>query len=143
MVINWRDEQRNREARTGVSTSRKSQMMEPDNCNHPSTITVADCWVEERNDAGMNCYECEKCGILLEKHPSCDVHYDSQDKMKTIITMRVVFDKEEEADTLLEALTDLDNDGLFPTGADIRTEYDYQWASDSDKYIDVEETANA
>ena len=63
--------------------------------------------------------------------------------MKTIITMRVVFDKEEEADTLVEALTDLDNDGLFPTGADIRTEYDYQWASDSDKYIDVEETANA
>jgi len=63
--------------------------------------------------------------------------------MKTIITMRVVFDKEEEADTLLEALTDLDNDGLFPTGADIRTEYDYQWASDSDKYIDVEEIANA
>ena len=63
--------------------------------------------------------------------------------MKTIITMRVVFDKEEEADTLLEALTDLDNDGLVPTGADIRTEYDYQWASDSDKYIDVEETANA
>ena len=77
MVINWRDEQRNREARTGVSTSRKSQMMEPDNCNHPSTITVADCWVEERNDAGMNCYECEECGILIEKHPSCDVHYDS------------------------------------------------------------------
>ena len=63
--------------------------------------------------------------------------------MKTIVTMRVVFDKEEEADTLIEALTDLDNDGLFPTGADIRTEYDYQWASDSDKYIDVEETANA
>jgi hypothetical protein len=63
--------------------------------------------------------------------------------MKTIVTMRVVFDKEVEADTLLEALTDLDNDGLFPTGADIRTEYDYQWASDSDKYIDVEETTNA
>ena len=63
--------------------------------------------------------------------------------MKTIVTMRVVFDKESEADTLLEALTDLDNDGLFPTGADIRTDYDYQWASDSDKYIDVEETTNA
>ena len=63
--------------------------------------------------------------------------------MKTIVTMRVVFDKEEEADTLVEALTDLDNDGLFPTGADIRTAYDYQWASDSDKYIDVEETTNA
>ena len=54
------------------------------NCNHPSTITVADCWIEERNDAGMNCYECEECGILLEKHPSCDVHYDCQDNMKTI-----------------------------------------------------------
>ena len=63
--------------------------------------------------------------------------------MKTIITMRVVFDKEEEADTLVEALTDLDNDGLSPPGADIKREYDYQWASDSDKYIDVEETANA
>ena len=47
-------------------------------CNHPTTITIADCWTEERNDAGMNCYECEKCGILLEKHPSCDVHYDNQ-----------------------------------------------------------------
>ena len=44
------------------------------NCNHPTTITVADCWTEERNDAGMNCYECEKCATLLEKHPSCDVH---------------------------------------------------------------------
>jgi len=84
MVLNWGDEQRNREARTGVSTSRKSQMMKSDNCNHetdsasyPSTITVADCWTEERNDAGINCYECEECGTLLEKHPSCDVHYDS------------------------------------------------------------------
>jgi len=45
--------------------------------------------------------------------------------MKTIITMQVVFDNEEEADTLVEALTDLDNDGLFPTGADIKREYDY------------------
>ena len=57
--------------------------------------------------------------------------------MKTIITMQVVFDTEEEADTLVEALTDLDNDGLFPTGADIKRSYDYQWAIDSDKYIDV------
>jgi hypothetical protein len=63
--------------------------------------------------------------------------------MKTIITMQVVFDTEEEADTLVEALTDLDNDGLFPTGADIKRSYDYQWASDSDKYIDVKETTNA
>ena len=45
--------------------------------------------------------------------------------MKTIVTMQVVFDKEEEAGTLLEALDDLDSDGLFPTGADIRTEFDY------------------
>ena len=57
--------------------------------------------------------------------------------MKTIITMQVVFDTEEEADTLVEALTDLDNDGLFPMGADIKRSYDYQWASVSDKYIDV------
>ena len=63
--------------------------------------------------------------------------------MKTIITMKVVFDKESQADTLVEALADLDDDGLFPTGADIKRSYDYQWASDSDKYIDVEETANA
>jgi len=63
--------------------------------------------------------------------------------MKTIITMQVVFDNEEEADTLVEALTDLDDAGLFPTGADIKRSYDYQWASDSDKYIDVEEITNA
>ena len=63
--------------------------------------------------------------------------------MKTIITMKVVFDKESQADTLVEALADLDDDGLFPTGADIKRSYDYQWASDSDKYIDVEETTNA
>jgi len=63
--------------------------------------------------------------------------------MKTIITMQVVFDNEEEADTLVEALTDLDDAGLFPTGADIKRSYDYQWASDSDKYIDVEEFTNA
>jgi hypothetical protein len=73
----WRDEQRNREARTGVFTSRKSQMMKPDKCIHPHTQTIEDCWTEERNDAGMNCYECEQCGTLLEKHTSCDVHYDS------------------------------------------------------------------
>ena len=63
--------------------------------------------------------------------------------MKTIITMQVVFDNEEEADTLVEALTDLDDAGLFPTGADIKRSYDYQWASDSAKYIDVEEITNA
>ncbi len=40
--------------------------------------------------------------------------------------MRVVFDNgDPAADILLEALDDLDNDGLFPTGADIRTEFDY------------------
>ena len=63
--------------------------------------------------------------------------------MKTIITMKVVFDKESQADTLVEALDELDYNGLFPTGADIRRSYDYQWAGDSDKYIDVEETTNA
>ena len=35
MVINWGDEQRNREARAGESTSRKGKMMKPDviNCD--------------------------------------------------------------------------------------------------------------
>ena len=63
--------------------------------------------------------------------------------MKTIITMKVVFDKVSQADTRVEALDELDDNGLFPTGADIRRSYDYQWAGDSDKYIDVEETTNA
>jgi hypothetical protein len=79
VVLNWGDDQRNREARTGVSASRKSKMMKP----------------------------------------------DKENATKTVVTMRVVFDNAEEADMLLEALTDLDNDGLFPTGADIKTEYDY------------------
>jgi len=46
--------------------------------------------------------------------------------MKTIVTMRVEFDKDSQADTLLEALADLENDhDMFPEGADIQTEYDY------------------
>jgi len=57
--------------------------------------------------------------------------------MKYIITMKVVLDTEEQADDILNALSDLDDDGLFPTGADIRRDIDYQWAGDSDKYIDV------
>ncbi|MDP6583518.1 MAG: hypothetical protein QF535_02600 [Anaerolineales bacterium] len=46
--------------------------------------------------------------------------------MKTLVTMRVEFTKEEDADTLLEALADLENDqDVFPEGADIRKKYDY------------------
>ena len=46
--------------------------------------------------------------------------------MKTIVTMRVEFTKEVDADTLLEALADLENDqDAFPEGADIRKRYDY------------------
>ena len=46
--------------------------------------------------------------------------------MKTIVTMRVEFTKEEDADNLLEALADLENDqDAFPEGADIRKKYDY------------------
>ena len=40
LVINWRDDQRNREARTGVSTSRKSQMMKPDKENAMTWLDV-------------------------------------------------------------------------------------------------------
>ena len=46
--------------------------------------------------------------------------------MKTIVTMRVEFTNEGDADTLLEALADLENDqDAFPEGADIRKRYDY------------------
>ena len=46
--------------------------------------------------------------------------------MKTIVTMRVEFTKEVDADKLLDALADLENDhDMFPEGADIQTEYDY------------------
>jgi len=53
MVINWGDEQRNREARTGVSTSRKGKMMKPDKGN----AIVS-------NDAAFSCDECAH-------HPEC------------------------------------------------------------------------
>ena len=44
--------------------------------------------------------------------------------MKTVVTMRVEFTKEEDADTLLEALADLENDqDVFPEGADIKKDY--------------------
>ena len=57
--------------------------------------------------------------------------------MKYIITMKVVLDTEEQADDIINALSDLEDDGLLPTGADIRRDIDYQWAGDSDKYRDV------
>ena len=46
--------------------------------------------------------------------------------MKTVVTMRVEFTNEEDADTLLEALADLENDqDAFPEGADIKKDYIY------------------
>jgi len=46
--------------------------------------------------------------------------------MKTLVTMRVEFTNEEDADTLLEALADLESEqDVFPEGADIRKKYDY------------------
>tara|TARA_R110000737_G_scaffold222871_1_gene237998 strand:- start:227 stop:505 length:279 start_codon:yes stop_codon:yes gene_type:complete len=57
-------------------------------------------------------------------------------EMKTIITVQVVFDDESEADVFVDGLASLEDEGVFPTGANIKREYDYQWASDSDKYID-------
>ncbi len=46
--------------------------------------------------------------------------------MKTIVTMRVEFTNEGDADTLLEALADLENDqDAFPEGADIKKDYIY------------------
>ena len=46
--------------------------------------------------------------------------------MKTIVTMRVEFTKEVDADKLLDALADLENDHeMFPEGADIKKDYIY------------------
>ena len=58
--------------------------------------------------------------------------------MKTIITIQVVFDKEKEADRLIDAISNLDDEGMFPTGADVRKTFDYQWAGDKGKYKDIE-----
>ena len=77
MVINWGDEQRNREARAGVSISRKSQMMKP----------------------------------------------DKEKAMKTIITVRAVFEDESDADVFVDGLASLEDEGVFPTGADIKRSY--------------------
>ena len=44
MVINWGDEQRNREARTGVFVSKKSQMMEPDTKKPDIWESLLDWW---------------------------------------------------------------------------------------------------
>jgi hypothetical protein len=40
--------------------------------------------------------------------------------MTTTITVKVIYDNEDEADLFLDALSNLDDEGLFPTGADIR-----------------------
>ena len=46
--------------------------------------------------------------------------------MKTVVTMRVEFDKESQADTLLDALADLESEqDVFPEGADIKKDYIY------------------
>jgi len=46
--------------------------------------------------------------------------------MKTLVTMRVEFTNEEDADTLLEALADLESEqDAFPEGADIKKDYIY------------------
>ncbi len=37
------------------------------------------------------------------------------------VTMRVVFDNEEDQINLLDALEILENEGFFPTGAEIKT----------------------
>ena len=39
------------------------------------------------------------------------------------VTMRVVFDNEEDQINLLDALEILENEGFFPTGAEIKTNW--------------------
>ena len=46
--------------------------------------------------------------------------------MKTVVTMRVEFTREVDADKLLEALADLESEqDAFPEGADIKKDYIY------------------
>ena len=40
--------------------------------------------------------------------------------MKTIITVQVVFDDESEADVFVDGLASLEDEGVFPTGANIK-----------------------
>jgi hypothetical protein len=47
--------------------------------------------------------------------------------MKTIITVRTEFDSEEEADTFVDAISNLDDEGMFPTGAAVQRDFDYEW----------------
>jgi hypothetical protein len=43
-------------------------------CTHQYTETIENCWTEERNNDGLNCYQCEQCKQLLEIESTCDVH---------------------------------------------------------------------
>ena len=54
--------------------------------------------------------------------------------MKTIITVKAVFDDESDADVFVDGLASLDDEGVFPTGADIKRSY---FVEQSIKYIDV------
>ena len=42
------------------------------------------------------------------------------------VTMQVVFDNEEEQINLLNALGKLEDEGYFPTGADIKTKWNFK-----------------
>lgn len=42
-------------------------------CTHPFTQTIEKCWTKERNDGGLNCYECEHCKVLVEIESTCDL----------------------------------------------------------------------
>jgi len=46
-----------------------------------------------------------------------------EEKFYTEVTMRVLFDDMDDADNLLTALAELEEEGYFPTGADIRQNY--------------------
>ena len=51
------------------------------------------------------------------------LHEQEEEKLYTEVTMRVLFEDEDEATELLNALGELEDEGHFPTGADIKINY--------------------
>ena len=47
------------------------------------------------------------------------LHEQEEEKLYTEVTMRVLFEDEDEATDLLNALGELEDEGHFPTGANI------------------------
>ena len=43
--------------------------------------------------------------------------------MATTITVKVIYETDEEADAFVDAIETLDDDGMFPTGASVKRDF--------------------